>query len=260
MSTFCMVAILVYFFQLELLTSEKFELDAVRWRSIRKRGNLQNQAELPMTCADFDENSSGIHQIQPQLGFEEPLDVVCDQNFEGGGWTVIQNRFNGSVDFYRGWDDYESGFGDLRGEFWLGLRKIHQLTYSKAHELRIVLEDFDGISSVARYDYFQIAGPEEQYQLVDLGRYSGDAGDSLSYHIGMKFTTLDVDNDMSEGNCAIEYHGAWWYKKCHNSHLNGKYLRGKTTERWKGICWQLFRGPDYSLKVSRMMIRPRKML
>lgn len=47
----------------------------------------------------------------------------CDFD-DTNGWTVIQRRRDGSADFYRPWDDYKLGFGDLFGEYWLGTSTI----------------------------------------------------------------------------------------------------------------------------------------
>ena len=90
----------------------------------------------------------------------------------GGGWTVFQRRLDGSVDFYRGWQDYKNGFGDLNGEFWLGLDKIHRLTTTSTNELRIDMEDTSGNTRYAEYDFFAVTSEQQKYQL-SLGTYAG---------------------------------------------------------------------------------------
>lgn len=82
------------------------------------------------------------------------------------------------------------------------------------------------------------------------------AGDSLLKHSGMKFTTRDRDSDHSENNCAAFYRGAWWYRNCHTSNLNGQYLRGAHASYADGIEWSSWTGWQYSLKFSEMKIRP----
>ena len=100
------------------------------------------------------------------------FNVFCDQKTAGGGWTVFQKRLDGSVDFYRGWNDYKRGFGNLNGEFWLGLDKIHRLTKTR-NKLRVDLEDTTGNTVYAEYDMFAVTSERTKYQL-SLGTYSGD--------------------------------------------------------------------------------------
>uniref|UniRef100_A0A182YJK9 Fibrinogen C-terminal domain-containing protein n=1 Tax=Anopheles stephensi TaxID=30069 RepID=A0A182YJK9_ANOST len=209
------------------------------------------------SCNKIPFKRSGVYRIRPESPFKQPIMVLCDQEFETGGWTVIQHRFDGSINFYRGWKDYTEGFGNLDGEFWLGLERIHQLSAMEPHELVILLEDFDGNKTVARYDLFQIGTEVQKYRLMTLGGYSGTAGDSLSDLKGNSFSTQDMDNDTWDKNCAVSYHGAWWYAACHQSNLNGKYLRGQTNEFATGMVWKAFRGYHYALKSSKMMIRPK---
>nr|KAG5709988.1 hypothetical protein BaRGS_030064 [Batillaria attramentaria] len=87
---------------------------------------------------------------------------------------VLQRRQDGSVDFNRNWTDYENGFGDLNGEFWLGLSNMHRLTSSKNYSLRVKLTDRNNIKAYALYDTFYIDGPDQYYTLHVAG-YSGTA-------------------------------------------------------------------------------------
>ena len=181
--------------------------------------------------------------------------VYCDMRTDGGGWTVFQRRQDGSVDFYRGWNDYKSGFGQLNAEFWLGNDKIQRLTASRPSSLRVELEDSNGVRKYAKYGRFSIGDEQAQYRL-EVDSYSGTAGDSLFWrHNNMSFTTKDRDNDRGRiTNCAVYYTGAWWYRSCHGSNLNGKYQTGGETD-CKGARWETFRG-CLSLKFTEMKLRP----
>ena len=106
------------------------------------------------------------------------FEVFCDQTTAGGGWTVFQKRLDGSVDFYRHWYDYKHGFGDLSGEFWLGLDKIHLLTSYSHNMLRVDLGDFGGNTAFAEYNSVVVMSEEDKYKLI-IGPYSGKTAVSL---------------------------------------------------------------------------------
>ena len=171
---------------------------------------------------------------------------------DGGGWTVFQRRQDGSVDFYRGWNDYKAGFGQLTAEFWLGNDKIHRLTASRRSSLRVALEDWNGVKVYAKYGKFNIGDEQAQYRL-EVGSYSGTAGDSLAFHNNMAFSTKDRDDDRGYNfKCAVQWTGAWWYNNCYNSNLNGQYLGDKNDDR--GATWDGFRS-SLSLKFTEMKLR-----
>ena len=168
---------------------------------------------------------------------------------DGGGWTVFQRRKDGSVDFYRNWTDYENGFGDLTGEFWLGLSKIHHLTKEGSNTLRVDLGDFEGNTAYANYSTFSVGDGSTEY-ILTVGGYSGTAGDSLVYDNGMRFSTRDNDNDLRSGsNCAQLLTGAWWYNSCYRANLNGHYFTTSTYNE-QGIIWLNWKG--ITLKFSEM--------
>ncbi|XP_071797552.1 ficolin-2-like [Asterias amurensis] len=202
-------------------------------------------------------SKSDVYVIYPD-GLSGCLKVFCDMETDGGGWIVFQRRQDGSVDFYRTWAEYKSGFGDLSGEFWLGNDNLMTLTSDDSHgpwKLRVDLYD-NNETAFAKYEDFKIVG--ENYTL-EFGAYdvSSTAGNSLNSNNGMPFSTKDNDNDKWNGNMAARHEGAWWFPKTPLSHLNGKYyptgpnINGNGIQ---GIKWNSWRS-SYSLSKCSMKNR-----
>ncbi|XP_071797243.1 ficolin-2-like [Asterias amurensis] len=199
-------------------------------------------------------SKSNVYVIYPE-GLPDGLEVYCDMETDGGGWIVFQRRQDGSVDFYRTWAEYKSGFGDLSGEFWLGNDNLMTLTSDDSQgpwELRVDLYDNNEMA-FAKYEDFKIVG--EKYTL-EFGAYdaSSTAGDCLYWNNGMPFSTMDNDNDECYGNCAESYEGAWWFPGNPASHLNGKYYPAGPNLDGNGIKCNSWRS-GYSLSKCSMKIR-----
>ena len=74
----------------------------------------------------------------------------------------------------------------------------------------------------------------------------------------MRFSTNDQENDLdSSRHCSQRFKGAWWYRKCHHSNLNGLYLNGSQVSYANGVNWLSFRGYHYSLKQPRWKWEPK---
>ena len=179
----------------------------------------------------------------------------CDAATDGGGWLVVQRRQDGSVDFNRGWVEYEEGFGSLTGELWYGLRPLHCLTNQGQWKLRIDFTFTNGTKSYLSYNKFAVGPANSQYQLSISG-FTGITTDPFTtpHNInGMKFTTKDMDNDEWHTNCAIVTAGGnaggWWYRGCSRIFLNNKYNRTITI---------LLNNQYHSLPFIEMKIKPYK--
>ena len=210
---------------------------------------------VPADCTDLqqsDVTTSGVYTIDPDG--KGAFQVYCDMATDGGGWAVFQRRQDGFQDFYLSWSEYKAGFGQLTGEFWLGLDKIHRLTASRPSELRVEIVDWSGGSVYAKYGSFGV-GDEQSLYVLSVGSYSGTAGDSLTYHSTMKFSTKGRDHDQhGSAHCAVSMTGAWWYNHCQYSNLNGQYLGN--IEDAKGVNWYYYKTNRLSMKFAEMKLRP----
>ncbi|XP_065058466.1 ficolin-1-like [Rhopilema esculentum] len=115
-----------------------------------------------------------------------------------------QRRVDATLDFNRTITDYKKGFGDLNGNFWLGLDQLHSLApRGSKTTLRIKIKHssrdtfFD-----AYYQDFSITGEDDKYRLA-IGAYHGNAGDSLRFHNGQAFSTYKKTEFG-------ELIGGWW--------------------------------------------------
>ncbi|XP_068612221.1 fibrinogen beta chain [Brachionichthys hirsutus] len=234
---------------------------------------------------------SQMYLIQPD-NLYHPYKVFCDQTVQNGGWLLIQNRLDGSVDFGRRWDEYRRGFGNIAfdtgkghcetpGESWLGNDRISQLTKMGPTEVLIEMEDWTGAKVSAHYSQFTVQSDASNYVMA-VGGYSGTAGNgflegsselfgenrTMTIHNGMMFSTYDRDNDnWNPGDptkqCAREDGGGWWYNRCHSANPNGRYyIGGSYTKQMAkhgtddGVVWMNWKGSWYSLKAISMKIRP----
>eukprot|EP00063_Salmo_salar_P089605 XP_014064440.1 PREDICTED: fibrinogen gamma chain-like [Salmo salar] len=227
--------------------------------------------------------TSGLYYVKPLMAKEQFL-VYCEIDSFGRGFTVLQRRRDGSVDFNKDWVQYKEGFGylspDDTTEFWLGNEKMHLLSTQSSipYVLRIELTDWVGNKKYADYAMFKVGAEVDMYRLTYAYYYGGDAGDAFdgfdfgedpsdkfyTSHNGMQFSTSDKDNDKFQGNCAMQDGSGWWMNRCHAAHLNGKYYQGgKYTEKDagesgydNGIIWATWHSRWYSMKETTMKIIP----
>ncbi|KAG9344077.1 hypothetical protein JZ751_012557 [Albula glossodonta] len=278
----------------QLLSANEKRMLQLKQMAIQLEQKCQQPCEdtvkiQPITGKDCQEianrgaRTSGLYFVKPAAAKEQFL-VYCEIDSTGSGWTVLQRRRDGSVDFAKNWIQYKEGFGylspDDTTEYWLGNEKMHLLSTQSSipYILRIEMVDWDGVRKHADYAMFKVGPEADMYRLTYAYYYGGDAGDAFdgfdfgddpsdkfyTSHNGMQFSTSDKDNDKYQGNCAKQDGSGWWMNRCHAAHLNGKYYQGgRYTEKDagqfgydNGIIWATWHSRWYSMKETTMKMIP----
>ncbi|PIK51340.1 hypothetical protein BSL78_11777 [Apostichopus japonicus] len=222
--------------------------------------------------------ASGVYSVKPTGWSGTAFEVFCNMD-DGGGWTVFQRRYDGSVDFNQYWENYKHGFGSINGEFWLGNEKLYYLTNQRNYTLRVDMTSKFGNTYYVEYSLFRISDEGAKYPVTELGNAYGTAGaDAMRSMLNMKFSTRDQDNDGWSGiTCSEAHKGGWWYgcpgscspfvlrlydilyqssgcAYCTDSNLNGD---NGSTVNGQNIFWAFQDSSGYCGMIStEMRIRP----
>ncbi|NWU15821.1 ANGL5 protein, partial [Cephalopterus ornatus] len=247
-------------------------LNPLPYKAVQSHG--LDCSHIKDTVGSVSKTPSGLYIIHPE-GSNYPFEVFCDMDFRGGGWTVVQKRTEGIIPFQRTWSEYLDGFGDLTGEFWLGLRKIFDIVNQKAtsFNLYVDLESENDKHAYASYDGFWIEDEACSFK-IHLGHYSGNAGDAFRGYRkednqnAMPFSTFDVDNDGCRPVCTIKeqpvkscsnFSGStgWWFSKCGLANLNGVH---RYTGRFlaTGIHWDTWKMKNRPVKIKSVSMKIRR--
>ncbi|XP_056003654.1 angiopoietin-2-like [Ostrea edulis] len=220
---------------------------AVDCREVREKGHTR----------------SGVYKIKPFGKSSQAISVYCDMETSGGGWTAIQRRMSGFVDFNRTWNEYKAGFG-IPEAYWIGNDVIHQLTKGGKSSLYVSISLKNDTTLYELYEQFSVSIEVDKYRLLLNGSATGTLGDKLGnatyipgsesvrkIAAGSRFSAPDQDNDAWEESCAALYRGGWWFNACCRTFLNGPW---NSTE-WFPLCYPIIiRGTD--VKETLMMIKP----
>lgn len=180
---------------------------------------------------------SGVFQVNGK-------DVYCDMDWDGGGWLVIaRSTAAKSVSFDKPWDDYVLGFGDLRGEHWLGLEFVRTLASSFEMSLQVRIWNSSDVPVTAVYGTFELGSAKTNYTLK-LGAHDAATTHLLTAHNGQPFVTHD---HSTRDALECVYHpssGGWWYSDCYSLL---PHRQGKLPVDWEDDLFSNF----------EMMLRPR---
>ena len=160
----------------------------------------------------------------------------------------VSTTFSGSNSFNRSWKEYELGFGDAKGDYWIGNHVLTWLTENGDYKLTFELQPRNTSKwYYAEFSTFIVLSDAHNYKLQVAG-YKGNVGlDSFSRHSEMMFTTYDRDNDQwSSGNCAGKLGGGFWYNDCYTCGVNN----APNVFNWIGLS-----GGRPELLTSRMWLQ-----
>ncbi|XP_066921916.1 ficolin-3-like [Clytia hemisphaerica] len=197
-------------------------------------------------CMELFQNGareSGIYTIEYSPG--KFKDVFCSiAPSKGSAWMTILRRHSNEVDFNRSWSDYKSGFGLPKGDFWIGLEALHELTKLQGFvRIEITARDVNGQKALLLFKGFKVGSEAENFKLTTgaIQRAKNSPRTDWEYANGMQFSTAGHDHDLNNTvDCAAVHGGGGWYRDCTMINFGGRF--SGSNEENENIFWSGFRG------------------
>ncbi|PAA70159.1 hypothetical protein BOX15_Mlig010354g3 [Macrostomum lignano] len=251
----------IYFERLRLsLSSQEYSMLSNSVRLVAA-GPFACQNELLRPLQGGQLLGSGV--AAPEPAAENHTKVV---EVDGQLYFLVQQRSSGRVSFQRPFADYETGFGDPRDDYWMGLKLLHLLTKTN-RILRVELirhrsSTFDQDLFHAEYTNFKVGSAPAYsmtYSAFNKAKSSVER-DALAESRGRAFSTMDRDNDRWDHSCSLIRGGSggWWFNRCGKCNPNGLFfetnVRNESGIRWEYLDSRSLSG-NVTLKYIRMLLK-----
>ena len=172
----------------------------------------------------------------------------------GGGWTRILYRGSHKMSFNLDWNAYKNGFGNLGGDGWLGLEKIHRLTKDKPATLliSIYLRIITGIIHNTEGFRLEVKPPSINCTLgisLEMVVTLFHTATMPSLALMIKITTATPVIVLAH----IVVESGWWYYSCAQGKLTGEPYADSTSNyymKWPGISSSSMRYASMEIKHS----------
>ncbi|XP_035907321.1 fibrinogen-like protein 1 [Anopheles stephensi] len=183
--------------------------------------SCDNRRTVITDCSEVSSDGSGIFPLR--ICSEPTYNVYCNQSFEGGGWMVIYDRHDGpkNATFNQPWDSYKRGFGQPDGEHFIGLDRLHSLTYGSSYEIAFLLSSPNGGEAVGIYDHFEVDNERDRFPIRSIGSARGSMrlfADNNQQQL-YRFQTYDRNNLHPLARATmVEEECAFWFVDMPHSH------------------------------------------
>lgn len=164
---------------IEYLRTLKSKVDSMKEELIQKNLIVKNnESQITVSTAAVEKLkdinsklSSEIKEMENKLRSDK-LKFDVEMNFfrSKDDWIIVGIQKSSSSEELNTLSTYHNGFSTPNGNYWIGLERLHRLTWHSSCELHIQFDD----GRVLKCYNFVVGSKEDEYRLKRVGWWTGD--------------------------------------------------------------------------------------